>query len=84
MLRQQPFRYGGAALIGLIGGALLFLLQQLVIPSEPHAQLRALFAASAGGVLVACALVVLWNRDLRRAHVRHDQRRGISITREPE
>lgn len=45
VLRRKPFRYGGAALIGFICGALLFLVQQLVLPTQREAQLQWLLAA---------------------------------------
>lgn len=79
MLRQHPLRYGRAGLAGFVVGALLFLLQQLLLPTESIAHIHALMFAAGGGALIGCAVAFLWNLALRRAHHRHDQRRGISI-----
>ena len=80
MLRRKPFHYREAALIGFIGGALLFPFEQLAVRAQPGDQLQWLLATMAGGVLIACAFVFLWNRAWRRAHQRHNQRRGTSLT----
>lgn len=83
MIRGNPWRYGPAALTGVVSGALLFVLIHIFITVDPAGQLRALIASIATGVVIGCISVFVRNQLLRLAYQRHEQERGVSIVREP-
>lgn len=78
--------YGRASLVGLVGGAVIFMLRNSVAnPSDdPIRAWQQLIATALAGSLFACAIAFVRARALKRAIARHDRIRQIQITLDKE
>ena len=80
---MDQWRYGGAALIGLLGGALVFLYLSWAGLSEVliNRALLQLASTALTGALLACGLAFIQRQSVYRASFRHDRTRQIRIAR---
>lgn len=78
--------YGRASLVGLVGGAVVFLLRNSVAdPAEdPIRASLELIATALAGSLVACAIAFIRAQALKRATARRDRIRQIQIARDDD
>jgi hypothetical protein len=80
---MDQWRYRGAALIGLLGGALVFLFLSWAGLSEVliSRALLQLNGAALAGALVGCAVAFVQRKTAHRASLRLDRTRQIRIAR---
>ena len=82
---MEKWRYRGPAVIGLVGGVIVFLFRGWMGYSERVISTAMVELAGTAflGTLLACAAVMFQRQAVTRANIRHDEERKIRIGFDP-